>query len=204
MRRKTTYEPPAIQAGSPSAGTRTRVAKSSSEGAGLLVPSIWPIRLRVVIGFSVAPGERLKPSICQRTLAACPASFCTARSAWKATRASSAPICTHRSPLLRRASSRSEENSGSGSSAAGRCFSSPVRAKKLCPNPKVTVRAEGPASSAIPVSWPPAGAGSPAISRAAVCDQRRSSAAASLRPAPGARSKAIRWPRACSGVVMPG
>ncbi|CAM5696965.1 hypothetical protein SFUMM280S_11446 [Streptomyces fumanus] len=173
-----------------------------SEGLGLRVPSTWPIRFRAVIGWAVAPGDRLKPFICQRNRAADPASFWIARSAWKATSASSAPICTHRSPLLRALSRRSEEKSGSGSRATGRCFSSPVRAKKLWPNPKVTVSEDGPASRATSVS--PAPAGSPAISRRAVSDQRRSSAAASFRPAPGARSKATRWPRACIGVMMPG
>ncbi|CAM5522157.1 hypothetical protein STENM36S_01667 [Streptomyces tendae] len=154
------------------------------------------------MGWAVAPGERLKPFICQRIRAAAPASRWIARRAWNATRASSAPICTHRSPLLRFLSRWSEEKSGSGSSATGRCFSSPVRPKKLWPKPKVTVSEEGPVSRATSVSRVPAG--SPAISRRAVSDQRRSSAAASLRPAPATRSKAMRWPRACSGVVMPG
>lgn len=193
MRRTTAYEPFAIHAGFPPSGTKIRFSKSGSEGLGLPVPSIWPIRLRAVIGFLVAPGVRLKPFICQRTRAAAPASFWSARSAWKATRASSAPICTHRSPLERLASSRSEEKSGSGSSSAGRCATRPVRSKKVRPKPKVTVSEDGPASSATPVSAPP---GSPAISAFAVADQRRSSAAASLRPAPGARSKATRWPQA--------
>lgn len=154
------------------------------------------------MGWAVAPGVRLKPFICQRTLAALPASFWIARRAWKATRASFAPICTHRSPLLRDMSSWSEEKSGSGSRETGRCFSSPVRAKKLWPKPKVTVSEEGPASRATSVSS--SFAASPAISRRAVSDQRRRSAAASLRPAPAARSKATRWPRAWSPWVMPG
>jgi hypothetical protein len=67
---------------------------------------------------------------------------------------------------------------------------------------EVIVSEDGPASRATSVS--PWAAGSPAISRSAVVDQRRSRAAASVRPAPGARSKAMRWPRACRGSVMPG
>ncbi len=205
MRRTTAYEPPAIQACSagpgPAPGTKMRLSKSGSEGFGLPVPSTWPIRLRAVIGVPVAPGDRLKPFICQRTRAASPASFCRARRAWKATRPSSAPIWTHRSPLLRWASSRSEEKSGSGSRAVGRRAVRPVRSKKEWPKPKVTVREDGPASRAIPLSE--VDAGSPAISRRAVSDQRRSSAAASVRPAPAVRSKATRCPLACSGVVMP-
>ncbi len=152
------------------------------------------MRLRAVSLWEVAPGVRLKPFICQRTLAALPASFWIVRRAWKATNASLAPICTHRSPLLRALSRWSEEKSGSGSREAGRCFSSPVREKKELPNPKVIVRDEGPASRATSVSS--CAAASPAISRWAVVDQRRNSAAASLRPAPAARSKATRWPRA--------
>jgi proton-translocating NADH-quinone oxidoreductase chain M len=157
---------------------------------GFPVPSTCPIRLRAVIGRAVAPGERLKPFICQRTRAAAPAAFWIARSAWKATRASLAPICTQRSPLERPASNWSEENAGSGSRPGGRCATRAVRSKKERPNPKVTVSEDGPASSATPVSPPPAGR--PAIRSAARADQRRISAAASLRPAPGARSKATR------------
>ena len=87
-------------------------------------------------------------------------------------------------------SSWSEEKSGSGSSAAGAALSSPVRAKKLRPKPKVTVSEDGPASSAMPVSSVGRRLARHQLARA-VSDQRRSSAAASLRPAPGARSKAI-------------
>lgn len=83
----------------------------------------------------------------------------------------------------------------------GRRVARPVRSKKEWPKPKVTVRDEGPASRAIPLSA--FGAVSPAISRRAVSDQRRISAAASVRPAPGARSKASTWPLAWSGVMMP-
>lgn len=195
MRRTTAYEPCAIHSGSfapPPPGTKTRCSKSASSGRGFLVPSIWPIRLRVVMGRAVAPAERLKPFICQRTRAVPAASFWRARRALKATSASSAPICTHRSPLLRRGSKASEENAGSGSSAAGRRSSSPVRLKKLCPKPKVTVREDGPASRAIAVSSATA---RPAVRRSAVRDQRRSRAAAPFRPTSGSRSKAARWPR---------
>lgn len=206
IRRTTAYEPPASQSYAASvppgaAGTKMRRSKSLSAGSGLLVPSTWPIRLRAVIGLAVAPGARLKPFICQRTLAAGAASFCTARSAWKATSASSAPIWTQRSPLERAVSMWSEEKGGSGSSPGGRRAVRPVRSKKVRPKPKVTVSEDGPASSAIPVSWPgpsaaPLPAGSPAIRRPAAADHRRIRAAASFRPAPGTRSKATRWPHA--------
>lgn len=58
IRRTTAYEPPSSHAcGVPgAAGTNTRRPKSSSAGFGLPVPSIWPIRLRAVIGRAVAPG----------------------------------------------------------------------------------------------------------------------------------------------------
>ncbi len=203
MRRTTAYEPPRIQAYGPLAAsrpTKIRSSKSGSAGLGLLVPSTWPIRLRAVIGSAVAPGVRLKPFICHRSRAVSPASFWRARSAWKATSASSEPIWTHRSPLLRPASSTSAEKSGSGPSWTGRRAVSCVRSKKVRPKPKVTVSEDGPASSATPVS---AAGVRPAISSSAVRDQRRSSAAASLRPVPGARSNATRWPRAWRGVVMP-
>lgn len=197
MRRTTAYEPPASQLNfvpDVSDGTKIRLSKSASEGFGLRVPSSWPIRLRAVIGFPVAPGERLKPFICQRTRTASPAAFWIARSAWKATSASFAPICTHRSPLDRLASNWSEEKAGSGSSSGGRCATSAARSKKVRPKPNVTVSEEGPASSATPVS--PSPAALPAISSLASADQRRISAAASCgpRPAPGRRRSDGRTP----------
>ncbi len=191
------------RAPAPDAGTKIRWSKSGSDGFGLRVPSIWPIRLRAVMGWAVAPGERLKPFICQRTRAASPASFWIARSAWKATSASLAPICTHRSPLLR---CLVEVVGGEvGQRVEGvRALLLQARAGE-----EAVPEAEGDGQGrrarvardirvvAARPPRPPSAAGPSPTSGAAA---RRPPCG----PRPAARSKATRWPRAWRAVVMPG
>lgn len=68
------------------------------------------------------------------------------------TKASSAPICTRRSPSLRAGSSWSSGKAGSGARASGRAAARPVRSKKFGPNPKVTVSLAEALPSSAPVS----------------------------------------------------
>ena len=185
------------------AGTKIRWSKSVSDGLGLLVPSIWPIRLRAVMGAAVAPGVRLKPFICQRTPGRA-ARVLLQRA--QRVEGDQGVVGADLHPQVAVAARRcrgGRRRSRAAGRAAGRCVVQPGAGEEGA------AEAEGDGQRGRPGVQGDAGvvraaAGSPAISRSAVADQRRSSAAASLRPAPAARSKAIRWPWACSGVVMPG
>ncbi|GGK83038.1 hypothetical protein Ppa06_42130 [Planomonospora parontospora subsp. parontospora] len=85
------------------------------------------------------------------------ASLTVMRSAWVTVRASSAQICSSRSPRFHRRSSLSIGKAGRGATASGRRWPAPAAVNSPGPNPKVTVSRAGDAASSgsVPASAPP-------------------------------------------------
>ena len=114
MRRSTRVVPPAA-----TPGRAIHTARSKSAGpAGLTVPSSWPMRLRWVVPGLLGPcgrgGTRAGSSA---PVAKQRASLRSCAGAWATVTASSAQICSSRSPPLQRWSSLSIVNAGSGATS---------------------------------------------------------------------------------------
>ena len=140
-----------------------------------MVPSTWPIRLRVVVPPSTAGADDLKPGCIQRTRASVERSLVSMRMVWARVTALSLPTCRSRSVCDQASSSWSVSKAGISGSWSGMASACPVRVNSGRPRPTLMVRPSGWAASSASVS---PSAGSPAMRRAASSLTSRSTASA--------------------------
>ena len=193
--------------------TCSRIAASSLVWM-LLVPSLYPIRLRGVSWCRDVDEVRPNPTCVHRSAATPRASRARLCTAWNATSGSSAHAWTTRSPPLRAGSSSSPANDGSSTSGCGaqRLETVPVlpaAREEARPEPEGQRQPGRPDPIVSPVSTGGArrsasrvATGRPAVSSTAAAVQLRSSSATSCRRSV-TRSKAatLRW--SCGAVAIP-